>query len=53
MTQWTRSETVTNGPQSQMIYRDVTGAQFIVTVELINRFILITIAPPEGTAFVG
>lgn len=52
VTQWTRVETITNGPQSQMIYRDATGARFIVTVELINRFILITIAPPEGTAFV-
>lgn len=42
--QWSATGTATEGPQTQIHYRDPAGEAFTMTIEMINQFVLISLA---------
>jgi PAS domain-containing protein len=42
--QWTATGTATDGQQTQIRYRDGAGEEFTMTIEMINQFVLISLA---------
>lgn len=42
--QWSATGAATEGPQTQIHYRDPAGEEFTMTIEMINQFVPISLA---------
>jgi hypothetical protein len=48
---WQRVEAVSQDRQNKITYKDEAGSDYVMTIEWINHFILVSIAPPRGLSF--